>query len=172
MELPCWLAQALRQEESLRGDGQYGLVRLQRPKLFSEKLNRALQADARCVRLSAQSDKFYELARQLALADVPGRQGSISMDKLLLETFQRRYKDLLMPAGCWSEEAWGRVKDRLTAEERALVMESREAYARFRQWRQRQGKVLLTAAPVVSNKRKRVHTGGFAGAHRPRAVPA
>ena len=133
-------------------------IRLERPDfvaaeraLYEErdgKLQKSLEADPRCVSLSAQSPYFYELALQLGLNDT------------LQETFQQRYQKLLTPAGCWSEEAWGKVKERLTVEECALVLEAREAYARFRAWRQRHCKPASGAHPIVSNKRKRVQTFG------------
>lgn len=142
VDLPAWLA------VGDYGLGRNGLVGVDKPRLFSNKLQKSLEADPRCVSLSAQSPYFYELALQLGLNDT------------LQETFQHRYQKLLTPAGCWSEEAWGKVKERLTVEECALVLEAREAYARFRAWRQRHCKPASGAHPIVSNKRKRVQTFG------------
>ncbi|TXG50127.1 hypothetical protein EZV62_026002 [Acer yangbiense] len=138
VELPFWLAQELYLRQA---------VSLSIPTCFNQNTRREIQADAACVDLKSRCPYFYEFGCKIAPL-----VGDRTIGKMLLSTFQMRYKEILTKAHTTVYAPASKSLAVLTKEEISLHEAARSSMAAFKKWRI--GGPRFQRASVLGRKRK------------------
>ncbi|XP_044507830.1 DNA replication complex GINS protein PSF3-like [Mangifera indica] len=140
VELPFWLAQELYLRQA---------VSINVPACFNQKTRREIQADAANVDLRSRCQFFYEFGCKIAPL-----VGDRTIGKMLLSTFQMRYKDVLTKAHTVAYAVASKFLSVLTKEETNLYEAAQNSMAAFKKWRI--GGPRFQRASVLGRKRKAI----------------
>ncbi|KAK4836501.1 hypothetical protein QYF36_023970 [Acer negundo] len=151
IELPFWLAQELYLRQA---------VSLSIPTCFNQNTRREIQADAACVDLKSRCPYFYEFgsnkldshSHSALIYSFIDSVGDRTIGKMLLSTFQMRYKEILTKAHTTAYAPASKSLAVLTKEETSLHEAARSSMAAFKKWRI--GGPRFQRASVLGRKRK------------------
>ncbi|CAH2056785.1 unnamed protein product [Thlaspi arvense] len=138
VELPFWLACELHLRQA---------VSINLPTCFNQKTREELAADAAHVNLKNRCPYFYELGQKLL-----SLVGDRTIGPLLLATFQKRYKEVLIKAQTVALAVAPKFLTLLTREEIKLYEVAQSSMAAFKKWRV--GGPRFQKAYVIGKKRK------------------
>ncbi|KAJ4720061.1 DNA replication complex GINS protein psf3 [Melia azedarach] len=140
-------ANGVKVDPSAEKDSVEEAVSISVPTCFNQKTRREIQADAANVDLRSRCPHFYEFGCKIAPI-----VGDRTIGKMLLSTFQMRYKEILTKAHTAAYTAASKFLKVLTNEETNLYAAAQSSMAAFKKWRI--GGPRFQKASVLGRKRK------------------